>query len=81
MAPYLINSSLAGVKLHYLEVGFQVCVNARSNKIHYHVTHVYNGYRKNLNPTSVPVISAQQAITIALNTFETPRQRYVRPPQ
>lgn len=50
-----------------LNSGLVISVN---NK--HHVTHVYNGYRKNLNPTTVPVISAKQAITIALNTFENP---------
>jgi len=41
------------------------------NKNHF-VSHVYNGYRKNLTPAVTPAITSQQAITLALNTFSDP---------
>jgi Zn-dependent metalloprotease len=48
------------------------------NTNHY-VSHVYNGYRKNLNPPASPVITAQQAITLALNTFDNPEMQLKKP--
>lgn len=49
------------------------------NNNHY-ISHVYNGYHKNLNPTTVPVITAQQAIDLALNTFDNPGLQFLLTP-
>ncbi len=58
-----------------LGAGLVISVN---NK-HY-ISHIYNGYKKSINVNGNPAITSQQAINLALSTFDNPNMALNEPP-